>query len=301
MALKVARAHNATINLASRRALIVGGTSGIGEGIAMRLANMKADVTIAGRNKDAGDKIVAAMKTANPNGAYDFRQLDISMMKDVKRFTKQYSEETKQLNYLVVSTGIMTMQGRTETKEGIDQKLAIHYYGRWFLIKELIPLLETTVAAGGEARVMSVLAAAKGEPAPADDFELKTHYGLKTAGDVAPFHNDLMVDEFSLRHDKIPFIHIFPGFVNTPLALRQQVPWYVRFLARVASPFAVSIDDAGQFMTHGLLNKDYAKGFFLLNDHGVAQKPLKAHTDELRKKLWEHTEKLVNEALEKSA
>jgi len=298
MALAAARTHNASISLATRRALIVGGTSGIGEGIALRLARMKADVTVAGRSKEAGDKVVAAMKEVNPTGAYDFRQVDVSMMKNVKAFTKQYSEEFKQLNYLVVTAGIMTMQGRTETKEGIDVQLAIHYYGRWLLIKELVPTLESTADAGGEARVMTLLAAARGAPAPADDLDLKKNYGIKAAADVAPFHNDLMVEEFSIRHPKIPFIHIYPGAVNTPLPFRQ-ASWYVRWAAKAWAPFATSVADAGEFMSYGLLNKEYAKGFFLLDSNGKPQKPLKAQTEDMRKKVWEHTEQLVSSALEK--
>jgi len=299
MALRTARSHNQAISLDTKRALIVGGTSGIGEGIALTMAAMKADVTIAGRNKEAGNKIIAAMKAANPKGTYDFRQIDCSMMKDVQTFAKKYAEEFKQLNYLVISAGFMTMQGRTETKEGIDQKLAVHYYGRWLLIKELLPLLEATADAGGDARVMSVLAAVKGGPAPEDDFDLKTHYGLRTAADVAPFHNDLMVEEYSSRHPKVPFMHIFPGFVNTPLAQHPNMPWYARWGAKAVSPFGTSIADCGQYMTYGLLRKEHAKGWFLLDSHGNPYKPLKAQTADMRKKVWEHTEKLVESALQK--
>jgi len=280
--------------------LVVGGTSGIGEGIAMTMAKMKADVTVAGRSKDAGDKVIAKLKAVNPEGVYDFRQVDVSLMKDVQQFSKQYKEEVKQLNYLVVSAGIFTLQGRTETKEGIDQKLAIHYYGRWLLIRELIPLLEATADSGGEARVMTVLASAKGKPAPEDDYELKTHYSLGNAADVAPFHNDLMVEEFSIRYPKLPFLHIYPGLVNTSAASNTKLPWYVRWGAKIASPLGASPLDCGQFMTAGLLGKDFTKGFFLLDNHGQRVQPLKYQTEDMRKKVWAHTEKLVGQALEKA-
>jgi len=276
----------------------VGGTSGIGEGMALTMAKMKADVTVAGRNKDAGDKIVAQMKALNPEGAYDFRTIDCSLMKDVQRFSQQYKEEFKQLNYLIISAGFMTTQGRTETKEGIDQKLAVHYYSRWFLIKELLPLLEATADAGQDARVMSVLAATKGGPAPEDDFGLKTHYSLRNADKTGPFHNDLMVEEFASRHPKIPFTHIFPGFVNTPLATRPHMPWYARWAAKAVSPFGTSILDCGQMMTYGLLRKETAKGWALLDSHGnIYPHPLKAQTEDMRKKVWKHTEELVDSAL----
>ena len=34
------------------------------------------------------------------------------------------------LDILVMTQGIATTQGRTETEEGIDMKLALHYYSR---------------------------------------------------------------------------------------------------------------------------------------------------------------------------
>ena len=38
----------------------------------------------------------------------------------------------------------MKVQGRVETSEGFDEKMATHYYGRFALMKELGPLLEKT-------------------------------------------------------------------------------------------------------------------------------------------------------------
>jgi len=275
MSLKAAKAHNSKFNLQSQKAMVVGGTSGIGEGIALKLASLKADVTIAGRNKTSAERVLARLKQAHPTGTHAFVPIDISLMREVKSFAQKYKEEHKQLNYLVVSSGIMTMQGRTETVEGIDQKLAIHYYGRWFLINELLPLLE-------------------------DDFDLKKHYGLREAANVAPFHNDLMVEEFSLRHPKLPFMHAFPGFVDTPLATKDTLPWYVRLGAKLASPFGTSLEDCGEYMTYGLLADEHKKGWSLLTSKGKSCDKLKAHTDDMRKKVWDHTEKLVAQALANS-
>ncbi len=55
-------AKNLANAVAGRRAVVVGGTAGIGKGIALRLSQAAIDVTIVGRNKAAGAEIVAAMQ-----------------------------------------------------------------------------------------------------------------------------------------------------------------------------------------------------------------------------------------------
>lgn len=61
---------------------------------------------------------------------------------------------------------MITLNGRDETSdsEGLDKKLALHYYARWKFIKDLIPLLRRAKDAGEDAKVLSVLGAGHGGP-----------------------------------------------------------------------------------------------------------------------------------------
>ena len=62
-----------------RKALVVGGTSGIGNGIALYLAKSGVDVTIAGRSETAGEKIVGEMNAVSPEGSkpnHSFEKVD---------------------------------------------------------------------------------------------------------------------------------------------------------------------------------------------------------------------------------
>lgn len=56
------RAKQATTDLTGKVAVVVGGTSGIGEGCAMRLAESKADVVIVGRSETHGQEILKQLK-----------------------------------------------------------------------------------------------------------------------------------------------------------------------------------------------------------------------------------------------
>ena len=60
-----------------------------------------------------------------------------------------------------------------QTEEGIDRKLAVHYYARWKFTHDLFPSLKRAKEAGEDAKVLSVLAAGKGSEIDVEDLGLK--------------------------------------------------------------------------------------------------------------------------------
>lgn len=162
----------------------------------MKLAaySQNPHIIISGRKRGAAEVVIKNLKCANNRGIYEFEPCDLSLMHSVRSFSQTMTGRLQGLNYLVITSGMLSVKGRTETAEGIDEKLAVHYYGRFLLINQLIPVLEATARSGGEARVLSVFAASRGKPPPLDDLDLKKKFTLKAAGEAAPFYNDVMVD-----------------------------------------------------------------------------------------------------------
>ncbi|KAH6890674.1 hypothetical protein B0T10DRAFT_596848 [Thelonectria olida] len=201
------------------RAMVVGGTSGIGYAIACRIAAESASSTviISGRKKP---------KTTIPHANIKFQPLDASSLSSIKQYTDVYKTAHKQsLDLLVLTQGIMTTAGRTETPEGIDYKMALHYYGRQLLIRELLPALTDT------AKVLIVLDGLRGSPTKLNwkDLDLKTHFSLGSAADHCISMNDAMVQvHASQKGTKRHFVHAHPGRVKTDLW--STLPWYLRAL-----------------------------------------------------------------------
>ncbi|KAI9102666.1 FabG domain-containing protein [Phlyctochytrium arcticum] len=309
--LSVVRAHNGLINLANKRFLVVGGTSGIGRGIAIKLAHLKASVSVAGRNQTAGNEIVGICKEANPTGTHEFCPIDLTLMKDVKRFAAEFQARHDSLFGLVISAGIMTLDGRTETMEGIDRKLATHYYGRALLIRELIPSLEkahASLATGNDpslkdVRVLSVFSAGFGNPVDENDMDLKNTYTIARAAGAAATYNDLMVNALSERHPSLSFIHALPGAVDT--GLMHNLPAYIRWPAKLLTPFLTSIDQCGEWMCYNLTAPEFSakatspeqEGWYLVGRHSDKMAPKKYHSRENMEKIWSHTEQLWEKAL----
>jgi NADP-dependent 3-hydroxy acid dehydrogenase YdfG len=80
-ALAAVKARTGAILIPGHLAVVVGGTSGIGEGIALRLARAQASVWIVGRNEEQGQAVVARMKQlGNPAGKYAFVRCDATLM-----------------------------------------------------------------------------------------------------------------------------------------------------------------------------------------------------------------------------
>ncbi|KAG8971283.1 hypothetical protein FRC05_011382 [Tulasnella sp. 425] len=283
-------------------ALFVGGTSGCGQGTAEAFARAtqgRAHILICGRNREAAEKIIAEFPK-HPESKYEFVQCDATLMKNVVKAAEEVKHKIGEadgktkLNYLVMSQGFMSMNGFDPTSEGIDKKLAVHFYSRWKFVDELLPLLEKASSDGEEARVMSILAPGTAGALDTSDFGLKKNYSITRAARQGPGYNDNFVVEYSARHPNISFIHIMPGFVNTSLC--QGLPWYLRGIAvPLGSVFGRSISDCGEYMASGLLNPAYKTGGFWLDQNGgpIAKSRLYVDDEDARKKLVEHYTKEV--------
>jgi len=276
--------------------LFVGGTSGIGQGLAEAFARHtkgNAHIVIIGRNRAAADAIIAKFPKPTDTSKYthEFVQCDVTLMKNVESVTKELLTRIPKINFLFMSPGVMTMNGRDETEEGIDRKLAVHYYARFKFISDLLPALKKANEAGEDSKVLSVLAAGKGADIDLNDLGLKKTFSLPNAATTAPAYNDLMMQEFAAKNPALTFVHSYPGAVRTglmsssnSLLLRAASP----VLIGLAYPFMTSYQEAGEYMLYGLLHNK--QGFFRVGSRGE-DLGMKNYfgSEEARKKLWEHS------------
>jgi NAD(P)-dependent dehydrogenase (short-subunit alcohol dehydrogenase family) len=270
----------------TKSAVVVGGTSGIGRGIAITLAKYNYNVTVVGRNTLAGESIVGEMKSINPNNQFKFLSLDASLMANCKEFSEKFKEQHQKLDCLVLTQGIASVNGFTPTSEGIDQKLALHYFSRIALIKSLLAPLK----ASESPRVLSVLSGGVHGVYShfQDDFSLEKHFSIKNAADAAGFYNDCGLDSLSKEEPGVVFVHAAPGFVNTNWG--SGFPSVLKWLTRAIQPLGRSIDDCGEFMSHPLLqSKDEIKaGFYVMGPDADPAKKTPKH-EEARSVVWKST------------
>ena len=227
------------------------------------MARLNTSVTIVGRNREAGAAIVKEMQSLSPASTFDFVEMDSSLCANAKALAERVKGDAP-LDYLVLTAGIATTQGYTPTAEGLDQKLAVHYFGRVAIAQQLAPLME----GAADPRVLSVLSGGihSAYEGHATDFDLKNTYSLKGAADAAGFYNDIAADSMHDEHPQIAYLHAAPGFVSTNWGTELNV--VLRGLVRFVQLFAKSEETCGQYMVKGLLAPEYKAGFHVLNQEG---------------------------------
>jgi NAD(P)-dependent dehydrogenase (short-subunit alcohol dehydrogenase family) len=90
------RAAHAAVSLPGRRAVVVGGTSGIGRAIAARLAAASVSVVVVGRDVGRGTEVVkelmaAATPSAGPPPKHVFVPLDAQSLVACRGFGATYA------------------------------------------------------------------------------------------------------------------------------------------------------------------------------------------------------------------
>jgi NAD(P)-dependent dehydrogenase (short-subunit alcohol dehydrogenase family) len=234
--------------MAGKHAVVVGGTSGIGHGIALRLAQAGCSVTIVGRSASRGVAIVERMATTTDEQKHAFLKLDAFSLKACGTLAEQLGAADKPLDLLVLSQGMATLQKHTPVAEtGLDQKLTLHVYSRALLASALAPVL----ARSPDPRVLSVLSAGIHGSYEGASPELLKGYSITNAANAAGAYNDAYLEALSEKHPKVSFLHASPGFVNTNWGTEMPTPvrWLIRGMQYLGGR---SKEACGEYLFKGL-------------------------------------------------
>jgi NAD(P)-dependent dehydrogenase (short-subunit alcohol dehydrogenase family) len=139
----------AGIDLSGRRAIVTGGSSGIGVETARALAGAGAHVTLAVRNVEAAAAVIADITASTGNPQVDAGRLDLSSVASVADFVANWSGP---LHILVNNAGIMAVPQLERNAEGWELQFATNHMGHFALA---LGLHDALVSARG-ARIVSV-------------------------------------------------------------------------------------------------------------------------------------------------
>jgi NAD(P)-dependent dehydrogenase (short-subunit alcohol dehydrogenase family) len=136
------------VDLTGRRAIVTGGSSGIGVETARALAAAGAEVTLAVRNTHAGREAAADITATTGNDRVLVDRLDLSDRKSIAAFMGGWHGP---LHILVNNAGVMACP-ETRTAEGWELQFATNHLGHF----ELTTGLHAALAQAGDARVVMV-------------------------------------------------------------------------------------------------------------------------------------------------
>jgi NAD(P)-dependent dehydrogenase (short-subunit alcohol dehydrogenase family) len=136
------------VDLSGRRAIVTGGASGIGIETARALAGAGAEVTLAVRNRDAGERTAEDIIATTGNKQVLVAELDLADQASVRALTGAWEGP---LHILVGNAGVMASP-EAHTPEGWELQFATNHLGHFALATGL----HGALAAAGGARVVSV-------------------------------------------------------------------------------------------------------------------------------------------------
>ncbi len=137
--------------MAGKRVIITGPTSGIGREIAVQLAALGAEMVLACRDPQRGQR--TADELARRTGAKDcvVMQVDTSSQRSIHEFARQFRDRYSRLDVLINNAGINRAR-RQMSVDGVELTFATNVLGYYLLTRELLDLLR----ASAPARIVNV-------------------------------------------------------------------------------------------------------------------------------------------------
>jgi NAD(P)-dependent dehydrogenase (short-subunit alcohol dehydrogenase family) len=129
---RYARIPIASLKLAGKKVVIVGGTDGLGRAIAQAAAARGAKVTVAGRTfRDAG---VAGI---------DFVRADLATVREAAALGAALAGRAGDIDVLIFTTGIIPGPKKVVTSEGIEIDMAVSALSRAVVLKHVAPSMKS--------------------------------------------------------------------------------------------------------------------------------------------------------------
>jgi NAD(P)-dependent dehydrogenase (short-subunit alcohol dehydrogenase family) len=124
--------------LKDKVAVVTGGSSGIGLGIAKRFAEEGAKVAITGRNQGTIDN---ALQEIGPNGLGI--QGDVSNLADLARIYETVEQKFGKVDALIVNAGVYVLGPLADfTEDQFDKVSDINFKGAFFSVQKALPVLK---------------------------------------------------------------------------------------------------------------------------------------------------------------
>jgi len=209
--------HKLNVSLVGKNALVTGASSGIGVETARCLALAGANVWLTGRDIPKTQSVADGIEKEIGNaGRTHVVHLDLSSLTSVKVLVEDFLKLNIPLHILINNAGVMAIQERSETTDGLEMQIGTNHFGHFALTQGLLPALK----AGAPSRVIIVSSGAHRRAGMKwDDIMAKKSYEPWEAYGQSKTANILHGVEFNRRYSKdgITATALHPGVIETEL------------------------------------------------------------------------------------
>lgn len=246
-------------NLKGKKALITGGTKGIGYAITEQFLELGTDVIFTARNEDEIKKVATELESRNYHVVG--LKADVNDEADRERVRALIKEKWGKLDVLVNNAGVNIGKRTVDyTKEEFEYVMGINLIAQFELSRLLHPLLQ----ASGNASVIN-----NGSIAGMLDVSTGSPYGMSKAGLIMLSRN-LAVE---WAPDGIRVNTVSPGFTATPLTkpLYDNGARMISIIQRIPMKRAADPDEiASVFSFLAMDHSSYLTGQNIIVDGGLS-------------------------------
>jgi NAD(P)-dependent dehydrogenase (short-subunit alcohol dehydrogenase family) len=271
--------------------VITGGTSGIGQVAAEKLAAMGARIVLVARDKSRADTTLARLRQLGPEVNHTIHFADVSRISDVRRVAREIAAAEPRIDVLLNNAGAM-FYDRQVTDDGLERTFATNHMSYFVLTLAL----RAQLAAAPSSRVVNTASDAhRGAKLDFDDLQCAKKYKAFTAYGRSKLCNILFTRELARQFagSGITANSLHPGFVNTRFADGGHGALYQAF--RVAKNFALTPEKGAETIIYLASSPDVSGVTGEYFTKCMRAMPTdEAQNDDSARRLWSETEQLAN-------
>jgi NAD(P)-dependent dehydrogenase (short-subunit alcohol dehydrogenase family) len=271
--------------------VITGGTSGIGEVAAQKLASMGARMVIVARNRKRGEAAIERLRRVGARARHTVHYADLSVLADMNRVGQEIAAAEPRIDVLINNAGAI-FQSREVTADGLERTFATNHVSYFVLTH----LLRDRLIAAAPARVVNTSSDAhRSGRMNFDDLQAARSYSGFAVYGRSKLCNILFTRELARRlmGTGVTANSLHPGFVATRFANDAGGPLAVFF--RIAKKaFAISPEKGADTMVYLASSGEVAN---VTGEYFYKRRPKtptqEARDDAAAKRLWNETARLA--------
>ena len=264
--------------------VLTGGTSGIGEVAALKLAGIGARIILIARDKARGEATLARLEEEAPGLGHQIHYADLAQLAEMKRVAAEIAATEAKIDILINNAGAI-FANREVTKDGFEKTFATNHLSYFVLTAGLRrPLL-----AAAPARIINTASHAhKTAQFDIDDLQSAKNYTSFQAYSRSKLANILFTRELArrLKGTGVTANSLHPGFVASRFG--DEAGGLISHVIGLAKILAISPEEGAKTIVYLAIAPEVAQtsGEYFYKCRRTA--PTRAARDDgLARALWE--------------
>ncbi len=275
--------------------VLTGGTSGIGEAAAMKLASMGARLVLVARDASRAEATLKRAHRMSPGTAYatahSAHLADLSLVAETRRVAREIAAAEPCIDVLINNAGLICAR-RQVTAEGYELTFATNHLAYFVLTHGVLPRLLKSTA----ARIVNTASEVhRGTKLEFNDLQSQHGYNGFGAYAKSKLGNILFTNELARRLSGscVTANSLHPGVVASRFGLPREGQGGDSSAARFLSTHGISADEGAETIVYMASSTDLtqASGQYYIRCRAVTPSK-EAQVRAVAEKLWEESERL---------